>query len=138
VNYDWLKEVIKCLKFPPIFITYLYQIQYNSFSTIQINKSLTDPFPIRKGVRQGDPLNLTLFIIALNPLIVAIQNNRHIYSSPNPVRNAPKLIAYADDIRLAISKRKSVRESISILDKFRKASALQLNKNNWFDHEQIT
>ena len=31
VNYDWLKEVIKCLKFPPIFITYLHQIQHNSF-----------------------------------------------------------------------------------------------------------
>jgi len=129
VNYNWLKEVIKCLKFSPIFITYLHQIQHNSFSTIQINKSLTDPFPIRKGVRQGNPLSLTLFIIALNPLILAIQNNRHIYSSPKPVRNAPKLIAYADDITLATSKSKSVREAISILDKFRKASGLQLNKN---------
>ena len=129
MNYDWLKEVIKCFKFPPTFITYLHQIQHNTFSTIQINKFPYRSFFYKKGRKTRRPFKSDPIYYSIKPLILAIQNNRHIHSSPNPVRNAPKLIAYADDITLAMIKSKSVREAISILDKFRKASGLQLNTN---------
>jgi len=66
-------------------------------------------------------LSLILFIIALNTLINAIQKNNNISASPNPTRNAPKVIAYADDLTLTISKRISTQYVNERLNKYHKA-----------------
>jgi len=128
IDHGWLQNVLRQKGFPVTFINYIDSIQRNGFSFIKTNHGLTTKFPIQKGVRQGDPLSLTLFTIALNPLINTIQKNSNIFVSPNPTKNAPKVIAYADDLTLTISKRISIQYVKEILNKYHKASGLQVNE----------
>jgi len=81
---------------------------------------------MNRGVRQGHPLNLTLFILALNPLLTYIQENKYISPVPNPTKYPPKLMAYADDITLSIRKPLSLKEAFKTITLFQKASGLQL------------
>ena len=105
-------------------------IHSKSFSTIKINQELTKPFATQRGVHQGDPMSPTLFIIALDPLLRAAQENKYITLSPNPVKLPPKIVAYAYDLTLTISKAASLPIIKSILEDFHKASGLILNKEN--------
>ena len=80
---------LKILKFGfslcSVFTKYIDSIQQYSTSKIQVNSTLTDPFFIRKEVRQEDPISPTLFIIALNPLLFKIQFETSISPVPNPI-----------------------------------------------------
>ena len=127
IDHGWLQNVLRQKRLPVIFINYIDSIQRKGFSFIKTNHGLTTKFPIQKGVRQGDPLSLTLFIIALNPLINAMQKNNNI-ASPNPTKNAPKAIAYADNLTLTISKRISIQYMKEILNKYHNTSGLQINE----------
>lgn len=44
-------------------------MQQYSNSSILLNKTLSRPFPLKAGVRQGCPLSPTLFVIGLEPLL---------------------------------------------------------------------
>ena len=129
IAHTWLIQVLTFLKFPQVFTKYIDSIQQYSTSKIQVNSTLTDPFFIRKGVRQGDPISPTLFIIALNPLLFKIQFETSISPVPNPIRNAPKIVAYADDVTLCISKKKSVLAAQNLFSQFHQISGLEINKN---------
>jgi len=49
---------------------------------------------------------------------MAIQDNKDITPSPNPVKRPPKIVAYADDLTLTLSKTTSLSIIKSILDDF--------------------
>jgi len=93
INHDWLIRVLKKKNFPDVFLKFMKSIDSKSFSTIKINQELTKPFVTQRGVRQGDPMSLTLFIIVLDPLLRAVQENKYITPSPNLIKLPPKIVA---------------------------------------------
>jgi len=127
IEYKWLNLVLQFQNFPLTFCKYIAQIQHHASSQIQVNQFITNPVPIKRGVRQDDPLSLTIFILALNPLLTYIQENRYISPVPNPTKYPPKLTAYADDITLSISKPLSLKEVFKTITLLQKASGLQLS-----------
>ncbi len=137
VSHQYLAKVLTVVgldSFVPIF-KLLYKGLEND---IIINGEIKKGFKVNNGVKQGDALSCTLFLLAIEPVIRNIENNNRI----RPVRCArlnytwPTTVAYADDITVVThNEPDSVSQIFAEYERLTKASGLTLNadKTEKFD-----
>ena len=71
---------------------------YNNITSCVTNNGFsTSFFNLKRGVRQGDPLSTSLFIIVLELLAISIRNNDQIRGIMVD-GNELKLVVFADDM----------------------------------------
>ena len=63
------------LGYSEIFIKFIKKLYQNTLSIISINRFLSTPFSLSRGVRQGCPLSLLLYIINGEVINLNIKNN---------------------------------------------------------------
>jgi hypothetical protein len=137
INHNYLTKVLH--KVGLCGFTSIFKLLYKDLKNdIIINGRIGKGYSIGNGVKQGDALSCSLFLLAIEPLILNITKN----DSVTPVFNErinytwPKVIAYADDITVITNNR---RDSISAVfkeyDRLTRASGLKLNadKTERFD-----
>ena len=102
VCHAYLEKVLKVYDFPVEFIEVFQTLYSNLESVVQINGSMSDPFPIKNGVKQGDALSCGLFVLAMDPLIRNLTANDHIEGIliPTSLYDSVevKVLAFADDV----------------------------------------
>ena len=74
----------------------------NSNRRIINNNFLSNPFDIRRGVRQGDPLSPTLFILSIECLAISLRNDR-IFQEIEIENRCCKLSLFADDLTIYLN-----------------------------------
>ena len=84
------------LYFSDTFVHWFFSIRIDSSEFFCDNKK------IKNGVKQGDALSCTLFILSMEPLIRNIEANQDIRALQSRAHNItfPKCIGYADDINI--------------------------------------
>jgi hypothetical protein len=129
VNHTYIEKVLERVglsSFVPIF-----QLLYRDLENdILINGQLGNKFKIKNGVKQGDSLSCSLFILAIEPVIRNIENNISITEVKCNRLNYswPKALAYADDISVITNNHNaSVQGIFTEYWKLTKASGLYLN-----------
>src|ERR1043165_1407547 len=86
---------------------------------------ISESFKVKREVRQGDPLSLLLYILAINPFISTINENvKGILVNNTRFR----ITAYADDILLGIRSTSDWTKVLEILYYYEKASNIKINK----------
>ena len=96
-------------------------------SLVLVNGHQGDTFKIKRGVRQGCPLSMILYIIAQEPLYQAIKKTHQIRSLDIPCQKK-KVIGYADDSTFVVKSELDIIYIFTILKHFELASAVKLNK----------
>lgn len=102
-------------------------------AVVEVNGHMTDEIEIRSGVRQGCPLSPMLFIIAMEGMIRMTQANKDIKAIAasqlgGPSRNqAPKVMAYADDVTFGVQDEWDVKKCLEIAEIFARASGGKVN-----------
>ena len=67
-----------------------------TYRRVRVGKNVSDRFPIRNGLKQGDALSPTLFNFALDNAIRRVQVNR----DGLKLNVTHQLLAYADDVNI--------------------------------------
>ena len=109
------------------FISWISMFYRNAISSCIVNGFITKPFDIERGVRQGCPLSMLLFIIFQEPLYRAIERSDNIIALSLPC-GTRKLLGFADDTSVIVSTENSITSCFEIINSFELATGLSLNK----------
>ena len=90
------------MNFPAQFIKIIQSLNTNANVKVLVNGFQTQNIPIQKGVRQGDPLSLYLFLVAAEPLVATTNINQNIEGLGKGRKQNMKCPSYADDMTLTL------------------------------------
>ncbi len=129
VNHCYLETVLTkiCL---PNFIPILKLLYKGIKNDILINGKVSGSHYITNGVKQGDALSCTLFLLAIEPLIRNVQKSQNIKPivSRRLTHTWPKVYAYADDITCVMNNDSESKQALfAEYEIFTKHSGLYLN-----------
>ena len=127
--------------FPRKFVAMVKAIDCNASAKIVINGATTRRVKVKRGTRQGDPLSMDKFMIALNPLLYALHNNEFIFKYVSRSNREFLTLAKADDLTLVTNSLSSLLHAKNVLIRFGEASGLEMNldktKGFFFNNQNV-
>ena len=127
IEWEYILKILKAYNIGRHFIRWFKILYTDSCSCVINNGYLSEQFVLGRGCRQGDPLSPYLFILAIEPLAMAIKNHNSIQGL-TVGHNQFKIGQYADDTFLLLDgTENSLREAINIFHLFFQCSGLKMN-----------
>ena len=94
-----------------------------TYSRVRVGKNLSETFPIRNGLKQGDALSPLLFNLALEYAIRRVQEKQ----DGLKLNGTHQLLAYADDVNILGGSVHTVKENAEALVAATKEIGLEVN-----------
>ena len=123
VSREYIYKVLNDIGLPSIANTVKLLLNETK-AAVQINGFLSQLFTIRRGVRQGDPLSPTIFIISLLPFLYSIIKESNLKGLSNT-----KMLCFADDIANFFNSKEELNLILKKYHDLEQASGLKLNAN---------
>ena len=129
VSHDFLFKTLQRFGFGPDFVRWI-QIIYNSVSSsVKTNGWLTSFIGLERGLRQGCPLSMPLYVLTAETMACNIRQNPRIHGLRPPDSEAEvKLSQFADDTTLLLTDEQSIIETFNTFDLYERASGAKINK----------
>lgn len=109
VDWGYLDSVMGCMSFPVLWRKWIKECVSTATTSVLVNGSPTDEFPLKRGLRQGDPLSPFLFLLAAEGLNIVMKSlveaqlfSGYSIGAANPV--VVSHLQFADDTLLLGSK----------------------------------
>ncbi|GAU44274.1 hypothetical protein TSUD_135150 [Trifolium subterraneum] len=135
VDWGYLDDVMGRMSFPTLWRKLIKECICTATTSVLVNGSSTNEFPLERGLRQGDPLSPFLFLLAAKGLHVLMEAmvERNLFTgySIGEVDSVPILnLQFADDtFLLGVKTWANVRALRAILVLFEAMSGLKVNFN---------
>jgi hypothetical protein len=133
IDWSFLDEVMYKMRFPVLWQKWIKECIGTATASVLVNGSPTDEFPLKRGLRQGDPLSPFLFLLAaegFNILMKSMFENFFFHGykvgSANPT--VVSHLKFADDTLIIAEKSwANVRAMRAVLILFEAISGLKVN-----------
>jgi hypothetical protein len=103
----------------------LFQALYDAAtSRCMVNGTLSHTFPIKRGIRQGCPLSMILFTIAINPLLEMMARDLRMEGGSGKVTH----FAYAYDVTIILTNSTEIAKLKEIIRLYETASGATINE----------
>lgn len=133
VNSVFIIQILKTAEFPPLFVNWISQCLKTTTFSINVNGELCGFFKVTRGLRQGDPLSPSLFVIAMEAfsnLLTAKFDSGDICL--HPLGRNPRVthLVFADDVIILFDGVEASLQGITTtLDNFKDLSGLRMNRD---------
>lgn len=128
VDHKYLFKTLEAFGIGPYFLSLIAMLYNDIYSMLKIDGSLTKPFSVTRGIRQGCPLSGLLYAISIEPFLVSLRSQLSGFNiSSDPGIDSVKLTAYADDVTVVIKDTEDVTKLVSTLNTFQQASSARIN-----------
>ena len=113
VEWDYLLNALSRFGFGPNFVHLTRLIYTDLTALIYTNSFSFEYFPLHRGTKQGDPVSPLLFILAIEPLVIALICN-------NSIRGISRaglthiVWLYADNLLLYITNSRNLKTYLGI------------------------
>ncbi|GFR75949.1 galactosylgalactosylxylosylprotein 3-beta-glucuronosyltransferase [Elysia marginata] len=121
------------------YVNILENIYQNATARVHIDNIESELFPIKRGVRQGDPISTKLFTAAIEMIFRKAELKHGLNVEGETLTN----LRFADDVALVTENTKSMEEQLNNLNKISLESGLKMHKGktkymiNFESHENI-
>ena len=140
LSREYLWEVLKANGFKHDFIDLIKLLYVESTVQVNVNGVLTEAFEIKRGVKQGCPLSAALYILAINPLLKRIKNDKRLSGVKTCSGGRVVVMAYADDVTIIIKNQKELDIVNEHLKLYEEISGSKLNHDKtegvWFGRRE--
>lgn len=132
-NVDWryVMNILEAFGLPPVFITWVRSCVTSPHYSVAFNGELVGFFPGEKGLRQGDPISSSLFVLAMDILSKSLDKAaRNSIFGIHPKCSYPLIthLCFADDMLIFFDgSSDSLVAILELLNEFYAGSGLQLN-----------
>jgi hypothetical protein len=144
VSHDFIESTLVSYGFHQKFVK-VFRTLYNEISMkVLVNGFQTEQIPIERGVKQGDALSCSLFILLMDIIIRNLKSNINKVSLPQG--QVDNVIGYADDLAIIVDNKSKIQTVFNTYEAFSKQSGLYLNADKteilnlkqYTEHETIT
>ena len=126
INWNFLSKSLESFGFGESFRAWIEMFDNNISSSVTNNGFSTPSFNLKRGVRQGDPLSPSLFIIVLELLAIYVRNDKQIRGIKVD-GNELKLVIFADDMTSFVRDTRSHLILFNTINLFSSYSGLCIN-----------
>ena len=126
IDQHWLSRDLHKMNFSAKFIRTIIPLNKDANVRVLVNEFQTKKILVNKGVRQGDPLSLYLFLLAVEPLAVTINQHSKIEGLGKGRGRNVKCPSYADDLYLTLIGSPSVCLAFEITQRFSECDGFKL------------
>ena len=128
IEHQYIFKILERINLGRV-MTLLIKIAYKNINTrVMLNSGLTDNITVTRSVRQGCPLSMALYIMASEPLLRNINEDRNLEGIAIDERKKLRVTAYADDTTIFIENNNDERIFQDIFNSYEKASGAKINK----------
>ena len=129
LRLDFLLKSLGSFGFVASFITWIRTFYKNITSCVVTDNGFFTPsFQVKRGVRQGDPLSPSLFVIVLELLAISIRNNHRIKGITVGGIEI-KLVNFADDMTTFVRDKQSYLTLFNVIILFGTHNGLKINRD---------
>ena len=126
VDHSFLYRTMATFGIGDTFINWIKMLYSNATTKVKINGFLTDPIPLRRGARQGDPLSFYEYLFINEILALQLRNNPNIVGFQI---GGEKIVSqhYADDTTISITQNRCFKEVYKELSDYEEATGAKVN-----------
>ena len=107
-----------------IYTKIIENIYKNASARVHLDNHVSEPFPIERGVRQGDPISPKLFTAAIEEVFKEADLKEGIKIGEDKVKD----LRFADDVALCTKRTEDMESNLNKLDKASKEVGLKIHK----------
>ncbi len=129
VSHEYIKAALGKYGFDQKFLN-IFEILYWQITTkVIVNGYMTESINIGRGVKQGDALSCSLFILVMDTVIRRIENNPNISKVKigTDTDVCTNTFAYADDLAVIVESKNQIQTVLELYESFSTQSGLYLN-----------
>ena len=128
IDHDFLYKTMNKIGFSSKFIQFVKILYRNNISYVINNGYMSPPIQLLRGLRQGWPLSLPLYVIQGEITTGNINNNENIKGVKIPNNNKElKISQYADNSNFLLAEQESIKLVINFFEKLNKATGSTIN-----------